>query len=68
MSRDLYGGRGQGRQPRPRPASGEAPRVSDYAADARLGKGGLAAVADACDESSYMTGVQIVVDGGMKVW
>jgi hypothetical protein len=48
--------------------AGEAPHVSDYAAGARLGKGGLAAVADGCDESSYMTGVQIVVDGGMRVW
>ena len=46
----------------------EAPHASDCTAGARLGKGGLAAVADGCDQSSYMTGVQIVVDGGMKVW
>ena len=68
MSRDLAWRAGPGPAAQAPPGLREAPHVSDYAAGERLGKGGLAAVADGCDESSYMTGVQIVVDGGMKVW
>jgi hypothetical protein len=66
VSRDWHGGRARAGSPGP-PGLREAPHVSDHAARAGLGKGGLPAVADGCAESSYMTGVQIVVERNESV-